>query len=635
MGRAGRTVRVGALGLIVAVVSALALVPAQPASAAGVTTHAWMAATAIDQVTSPQLKALLNGNKAYVRAGAHFPDSGYALTNKYGEEAHWQRFVDALVARIKTKSCGTISAVHGPCAPLIAFAMGIAAHGMGDEVWDWLFEPNVADLNEYYVPADLGTYVTSSGAETQMDLSAIMDYGQPTTPTVAFPDHTDLLAAFTAAGFTQVDDGQLSLGQVVMDVLHKAEGAWAPGHIAPMHAAMPWMWHNLVTAPGGVNFAATAIAGYMDNTWGQVVGDQPATKVSITYPAPDQRRIPATGWVRDHSPGSEHGRGGARTRIAAALTYARPYNGAASSGAVTQELPAGSMVLTELDGGATVDPAAGYPKSVPYGSDAGEHVIGTEPAADLKPCTWYHVATTEALVDAHDQPVTPYSWNFRTGKDADGNRCDDDPYTPDENFARKVTTDLLARDASETELQKVGYDAARGTSRNGYTGTQLKSLEERNQLVTEAFQHYLGRPVDSSGKAYWAKKLLTISLPEFHARLVGSDEVFRKAGGTNAAFVAALYPLVHGRTVDPSGAAYWTKQLDKGLSRIGLARMLLLSHESAQRTVVQAFQAFLQRDPDPSGKAHWTGVLERGADPRDLWQSLMLSNEYDRHAQDA
>src|SRR3954471_23823107 len=213
MGRGTRLARrATAMVLAGAVIAGVGLLPSTPAGAAGVTTHAWMAREAIDKVTSPQLKALLKANQQYVRAGAHFPDSGYALSNTYGETAHWQRFVDALAAQIQSHGeCTDFSSVHGPCAPLIAFMMGIAAHGMGDEVWDWLFEPNVPDLGEYYTPADLGSYVNEGGAETQMDLSAIMDYGQPTSLTVAVPNHADLLAAFNAAGFTDVDDSDLSL----------------------------------------------------------------------------------------------------------------------------------------------------------------------------------------------------------------------------------------------------------------------------------------------------------------------------------------------------------------------------------------------------------------------------------------
>lgn len=629
------TVRATVVALGVAAVATLALVPTTPAGAAGVTTHAWMAATAVDQVTNPQLKALLKANLPYVRTGAHFPDSGYALTNKYGEEAHWQRFVDAMVAQIKSRTdCPDLTAPSGPCAPLIAFTLGVAAHGMGDEVWDWLFEPNSAQRNEYYTPADLGSYATTSGAELQMDLVAVGAYHQPTTKTLPFPDHADIIAAFGRAGFTDVDEGQLDLGQVAMDVLHNAEGGWAPTHLAAVEKAMPWMAHNMITAPGGVDFAATAIAGYWGSMWGELLGDQPPTSVSITYPAADQRRIPATGWEVAHNPGASPGNGPADTRIAAVLTSSRPYV-TPSNPTVSNLLPAGSMTLTERDSGDPVPIADGYPKSAPYGSDSGEHLIAIQPAGDLAPCTWYHVAVTSSLVDARDQAVVPYAWDFRTGTDGDGDRCADDPYNADEKFARAVTDDLLARPATETELREVDTTFALGRTRSAYTADQLGSIEERTKLVADGFQAYLGRSVDPGGRTYWASKLASITLPEFHARLLASDEVYRKAGGTNAGYVAALYPLVQGRPVDASGAAYWTKKLDAGLSRHALAKRLLTSHEAAGKTVTGAYQSLLHRAADASGLAHWTRVVEAGADPRTLWKSLILSPEYDRHAQAA
>ena len=628
-------VRAAAAGLALLVAGgALALAPAAPASAAGVTTHAWMAAEAIDQVTSPQLKALLKANKEYVRAGAHFPDSGYALSNTYGEEAHWQRFHDAYADQILTHTeCTNLAATNGPCAKMIAFLMGMIGHGMGDEVWDWLFEPNVADLGEYYTPDSLGGQANEGGAELQMDLVAIADFGQPTSNIVAFPGHSDILAAFESVGMDDITEDQLNLGQAAMGVVHQVEGLWAPDHIAALHKTMPWMSHNLVTGPGGVAFAATAIAGEWNVMWGRLLGDQPATSVSITYPADGQNRVPATGWNRDPQPGSARGRGGARNRIAAVLTYARPYVG--SAGTVSNALPAGAMTLEERDTNQAVPVRSGWPRSVPYGADSGEHMIDIQPAADLKPCTWYRAGVTANLVDARNLPVTPMTWEFRTGTDGAGNRCPDDPYTADENYVRRVTSDLLDRPATDAELQDAGYWFDRGRSRRTYTSNVLASQEERQALVTDAFQKYLGRAPDPSGLTYWANKLKTITVPDLSARLLGPDEVYRRAGSTNSGYVAALYPLVHGRDVDPSGHAYWTKKLDQGLDRGKLAKMLLTSHESARRTVAASYQDLLGRAPDPSGWTHWTAVLERAGDPRTLWLSLMSSNEYDRRAQAA
>ena len=145
--------------------------------------------------------------------------------------------------------------------------------------------------------------------------------------------------------------------------------------------------------------------------------------MSITYPAPGQTGVPATGWDRDSfQPGSDHGRGGARNRIVAVLTSARPYTGASGGIPVSDELPAGSMTITNESTGEQVPLKSSYPRSVPYGSDAGEHVIDTQPADNLTACTWYRVdvSSQTPVLDARGSIVTPYSWQFQTECDETG-----------------------------------------------------------------------------------------------------------------------------------------------------------------------------------------------------------------------
>jgi hypothetical protein len=631
MGAPRRWIRTLAVMVVGAAVAVLG--PAAPAGAAGITTHAWMALDAIPKVSDPDLKALLDAQRDYVRAGAAFPDSGYVLTNQYGEEAHWQRFHDAYLLKVLERGdCGPLTAPKGPCAASIAFWLGMTGHGMGDQVWDWLYEPNSPDLDEYYNPPDFGSFGGVGGQELTMDLVAIAVHGRSTEPLVAIPDRASILAAFAAVGFTAVDNSALDLGWAGMRVAQLGEAAWAPTHIHDLREAMPWMSNNLVEGPGGVEFAATAIAGHYDAMWDRLLQRDVTTSISVTYPAPGQRRVPASGWERDMLPGSNPGRGGARNRIAAVMTLARPYTPTTVPGGVTDELPAGAMVLEERDTAAPVANKPGWPRTVPYGSSSGAHLIDFQPAEDLAPCTWYRASVTESLLDYAGQPVTPYSWDFRTGTD-DGRRCADDPYTADERYTAKVVDDLLDRAATDEELFDAGYDYDRGTTRQAFVLRTLAGAELRQKLVTDAFSHFLGRTPDPSGLAYWSTKLTTISLSEFGARLLAAPELYRKAGSTNAGFVSALYPLIQGRPADPSGLAYWTGRLDRGMSRGSLARALLTSAEAARRTVRAGYEDLLDRAPDPAGLSYWSGVIQRGADPRQLWAALAATAEYDRKAQ--
>lgn len=406
-------------GLLAATFAAL-VIGTPAAHGAGIVTHAWMGLEAIGRVQPPALRALLEAHRDQVRAGAEFPDGGYLTRSlgtpggDYGEEAHWQRFHDAYAAQIRNDpTCAPIADPAGPCAATIAHLMGAAAHGMGDEVWDWLFEPNGPGFRESYIPPDFA-FLGGGGLEVQLDIVAIARHARPVGPTPPIPNVARIDAAFASVGRGDILPAALTQGDALLEAERSVEVSWTPQHIDALERAMPWTSAHLIDAAGGVEFGADAIAGYYEKLWGTLIGDIPPTRVAATAPYDGQTNVPATGWVGGYSPGSNPGNKGGLTRIAAALSSALPYNSSAGGGFIPNELPAGTLRLRDVETGALVPAAGGYPRIVPYNPEAGEHVIAFQPAGDLEPCRWYQVETTDALVDARHEPVTPASWRFQT-----------------------------------------------------------------------------------------------------------------------------------------------------------------------------------------------------------------------------
>jgi len=435
---------VGGFGAVV-LAGAVSATFAPQAEASGIITHSWMTASAIPLVSDPDLRALLRANAADVEGGAHFPDSGYAagvvgVEDDYGEEAHWPRWHNALADRI-ADSCN-LDAVSALCARRIAHLFGSVGHGLGDQVWDWLFEPNAPDRGESYVPPELAGQFSTGGLEMQMDLIAIGDYDRRTSPDLgAWPAPVGLARAFADVGRPDVSTGDMDIGRTAINVARRGERALTQRYRADITRNMRWTSSHIVTAPGGIRFAARAIAAAWDNLWARMQGDQPATEVSVTYPADGETDVPTTGWERDEFlPGSAPDRGGARNRITAVLDAPLPYLPMAGPGDVDEQLPAGAMTLTTVDGGTPVPIREGWPRQVPYGGESGEHVIDLQPAEDLQPCTEYRVDVTDALLDLDEQPVTPYAWTFTT----DGCSAPEDQ--PDLSAKRGTTGALVGDD---------------------------------------------------------------------------------------------------------------------------------------------------------------------------------------------
>ena len=611
----------------------------QPAGAAGITTHAWMATTAVDKVTVPQLKALLKANIGQVYAGAQFPDSGYLPGNTYGEEAHWQRFYDSYAHIIMTKpGCGALTNPTGPCAAEIAHMMGAIAHGMGDEVWDWLFEPESVDLNEYYLPAAFGSYADAGGQELQMDIAAIGLYGRVNPVAPPIPSKPDILAALDAAGFHGATAAQLDFGQLAQSVIHRAEANLAAAHTTPLRAAMPYLSANLVTEPGGVDFAARAIAAEWESMWGRLLdnrpslsSNEPSTKVSVTYPADGQRRVPATGWVRSYSPGSSPGRGGARTRIAAALTYSLPYVPATGGPNTSANLAPNTMTLREKATGKAVPIMSGYPRAVPYGADAGEHMVDIQPAADLSPCTWYTAGVSAALKDERQQPVVPSTWSFRTGA-ASGGPCADDPMTQKEAWIVKVQLDLRGVTLSPADLATRAYRLDRDMDRVPAATEAVGSVEYRRLLVAGSYRSYLGRAPTDDEREQGAVRVSTESLTPLRSEILGSSEFFSRSGGRNSSFVSAAYLKVTGQQIGAVDLATWTDQLDHGGSRTSVAAVMLRSDAGARQLIGLTTLQLLNRPATSAEVVAWTARVS-AADERVLAIGILSGDEYLARAQ--
>jgi hypothetical protein len=445
-----------------------------PAGAAGIVTHAWMALDAIDHVGDPGLRALLDAQRDQVRAGAEFPDGGYWTRTfgtpggDYGEEAHWQRFIEAYVDRIRRDpSCGDLRNPAGPCAAKIAHAFGAAAHGMGDEVWDWLFEPNGPGFGEDYLPPEWAGLVGPGGLEAQLDVEVIARHGRPIGPTPEIPDPAGVVAAFAAVGRGDIRADALPIGEGMLDVEREVEAGWVESHAAAIGRAMPWTTEHVTASAGGVDFGALAVAGYYDGLWSRLLGARVPTRVSVVAPAPGLRRVPATGWVGNVGPGSHEGNRGGLTRIAAVLTSALPFNASAGGGPVAAELPADAFRLRVAATGVPVPARSGFPRIVPYNPEAGEHVVAWQPAADLVPCTWYRAEITEALVDARHRPVQPYRWEFRTSG------CRGRFFAPVRGTVTCAMTTFVASDPSGAGGALTGIDRCEG-GQDGRTRRRAK-----------------------------------------------------------------------------------------------------------------------------------------------------------------
>ena len=108
------------------------------AYANGLSTHTWVTLRArvlvpdgplADLVRDPALQDML-------LSGTIFPDGGYAVGDGYGEAAHWEPFQTSVLEHIKATYAPPWSV---EAREHIAFMLGMASHGMSDQIYDSMF----------------------------------------------------------------------------------------------------------------------------------------------------------------------------------------------------------------------------------------------------------------------------------------------------------------------------------------------------------------------------------------------------------------------------------------------------------------------------------------------------------------
>ncbi len=441
---------------------ATAMVVPGPSFAAGMSTHALMAEYGRRYLpdTHP-LKAILTAHRPALLAGAMYPDGGYATGAVFpgdrdvAETAHWEFFVNPLMQVLHDDGCvagesldvpvfgGTLDYVtttatglaplaelrfDDSCGAMIAYAMGIAAHGLGDEVWDALFEPQVRERGEeaesspaYTLDAfppgaevSVGDVLRAvvgdapfealkqgfdplslNSIEYAMDVIAIREQDLwADVPYLTFPPVDVLARAYTASG-RDVDASEEAIQRAALftRTLVLAERAGSAVEYDRVRQQMPWASGHYFTGSGGVIHVGKMITGYYLHLWDKLqqgVVNARGPQIVGVHPDNGEQGVPfgysADRFVRVFISGSVD-----RTSVANA------------PGGLVLFAPDGQIVPARLSGFGPL-----------YQGD-GTHGIGIEITGDLQPATEYTAVITTRAQDARGRALMePLVWTFRT-----------------------------------------------------------------------------------------------------------------------------------------------------------------------------------------------------------------------------
>lgn len=205
----------------------------------------------LDLVSDPDMER-------YLINGASFPDSGYAVNHAYGEHAHWEPLQDTYRDWLLSEFDDL---THPDAAPYVAFYLGLASHGMADQVYDALFMAR----SKFYEP---DAWAASDDFDQATDVVFASLAGGVESPEPWFPDAMPQVMA--ARGLT-VDADTILEGQEL--VLLAQDLVLALGEndaaVESQAALFPWAAENLYGhgIPGDPECEGETVALYWQALW--------------------------------------------------------------------------------------------------------------------------------------------------------------------------------------------------------------------------------------------------------------------------------------------------------------------------------------------------------------------------------
>ncbi|HVC96995.1 MAG TPA: DUF4214 domain-containing protein [Pirellulales bacterium] len=210
--------------------------------------------------------------------------------------------------------------------------------------------------------------------------------------------------------------------------------------------------------------------------------------------------------------------------------------------------------------------------------------------------------------------------------------------TPHQHYVMAVYEDVLGRAPDPGGLSHWTEQLDSGALSSSVAAAIAHSDEYyANVVITPAYLRLLGRAADAAGVEYWTTQMDAGETDqELEADLVSSPEFYAKAGGTNAAWIDAVYKLLLGRAPDAGGESYWLSQLDADLAAgqptgqalNQVAQGIAGSQENNTQLINDDYFHYLGRAADSGGLADWLRQFAYGATNEDVIAGFTGSAEY-------
>jgi hypothetical protein len=197
-------------------------------------------------------------------------------------------------------------------------------------------------------------------------------------------------------------------------------------------------------------------------------------------------------------------------------------------------------------------------------------------------------------------------------------------------YTASLIQGFLGRAATAADLAFWDARLAGGETRTQVATEIVASPEFQGRELQLLYQTLLGRQLDQTGLNTWGPILRNGgTLDQVKAGILGSLEYFVRNGGTNPAWLTAVYQSQLGRALDqPGEVAFTTQLINGGLSRTQVAAEILASDEANVLKIGGTYRNILSRALDSPGVSFWGAQTHNGLPVESVFFGVVGSDEF-------
>ncbi|RYV51358.1 DUF4214 domain-containing protein [Pengzhenrongella frigida] len=193
-------------------------------------------------------------------------------------------------------------------------------------------------------------------------------------------------------------------------------------------------------------------------------------------------------------------------------------------------------------------------------------------------------------------------------------------------------SDMLGRVVDQGGLAAWTGALNNGTSAGQLASTLAISQEYATTEVRRAYVDVLRRQPDDAGLVNWTNAVMggVLRPEDLRGALIASQEYYNNAGGSDPAYITALYRDILFRAPQAAEASGWLSVIAT-TGRGTVSHGVWKSMESARIRVDEAYHQYLGRSADQAGIGGWAPVLQSRGEGA-LRSAIVDSDEYMQRA---